>query len=143
METFNQATERLGQSYLKIGELQKEIAEKDRQLARKTRLEALGRMAANLAHEIRNPLGGIQLYVSMLRRDLDWDAAKVRTCDRILDAISGLDSLVEQMLAFGREIEPRKRLQPLRPLVDQALELARAVLEEKKVCVDLSVEATA
>jgi signal transduction histidine kinase len=138
METFNQATERLGQSYLKIGELQKEIAEKDRQLARKTRLEALGRMAANLAHEIRNPLGGIQLYVSMLRRDLDWDAAKVRTCDRVLDAITGLDSLVEQMLAFGREIEPRKRLQPLRPLVEQASSSRGASLEREAGPVDLT-----
>src|SRR5262245_53686760 len=137
METFNQATERLGQSYLKIGELQKEIAEKDRQLARKTRLEALGRMAANLAHEIRNPLGGIQLYASMLRRDLEGDAEKVRSLDRILAAITGLDSLVEDMLAFGREIEPRRRLQPLGPLVEQALDYIRGALAEKTVQVEL------
>jgi signal transduction histidine kinase len=143
METFNQATERLGQSYLKIGELQKEIAEKDRQLARKTRLETLGRMAANLAHEIRNPLGGIQLYASMLRRDLEGDGKKVAVLDRILGAIGGLDSLVEDMLAFGREIEPRRKLQPLRPLVEQALDLARGTLEAKRVRVDVSVDATA
>ena len=143
METFNQATERLGQSYRTIGELQKEIAEKDRQLARKTRLETLGRMAANLAHEIRNPLGGIQLYASMLRRDLERDVPKVEVLDRILGAITGLDSLVEDMLAFGREIEPRRKMQPLRPLVEQALDLARGILEPKRVRVDLGVEATA
>jgi len=143
METFNQATERLGQSYRTIGELQKEIAEKDRQLARKTRLETLGRMAANLAHEIRNPLGGIQLYASMLRRDLESDVRKVEVLDRILGAITGLDSLVEDMLAFGREIEPRRKMQPLRPLVEQALDLARGILEPKRVRVDLSVEAKA
>ena len=137
METFNQATERLGQSYRTIGELQKEIAEKDRQLARKTRLETLGRMAANLAHEIRNPLGGIQLYASMLRRDLEGDAAKVRTLDRILGAISGLDNLVEDMLAFGREIEPRRRLQPLGPLVEQALDFIRGTVAEKGLRVEL------
>ena len=136
METFNQATERLGQSYLKIGELQKEIAEKDRQLARKTRLEALGRMAANLAHEIRNPLGGIQLYASMLRRDLEADAAKVRTLYKILGAITGLDSLVDDMLEFGRDLAPRKVLQPLTPLVERALDLARAALDAKKVQVE-------
>ena len=137
METFNQATERLGQSYRKIGELQREIAEKDRQLARKTRLEMLGRMAANLAHEIRNPLGGIQLYASMLRRDLEADAAKVRTLDRILEAIRGLDSLVEDMLSFGREIEPRRRLQPLGPLVEQALDFVRGTIAEKRIRVDV------
>jgi signal transduction histidine kinase len=137
METFNQATERLGQSYRTIGELQKEIAEKDRQLARKTRLETLGRMAANLAHEIRNPLGGIQLYASMLRRDLEGDAAKVRTLDRILGAISGLDNLVEDMLAFGREIEPRRRLQPVGPLIEQALDFVRGTVAEKRIRVEL------
>ena len=124
METFNQATEKLGQSYLKIGELQRQLAEKDRQLSRKTRLEMLGRMAAGLAHEIRNPLGGIQLYASMLRRDLEGDPEKVRTLDRILAAVTGLDTLVEDMLTFGREIEPRKTVQPLAPVLEDAIALA-------------------
>jgi signal transduction histidine kinase len=137
METFNQATERLGQSYRTIGELQKAIAEKDRQLARKTRLEMLGRMASNLAHEIRNPLGGIQLYASMLKRDLEKDADKVRVLDRILGAITGLDVLVEDMLAFGREIEPRRSLQPFAPLVERALDLVRGPLQEKRVEVEV------
>jgi len=137
METFNQATERLGQSYQKIGELQKAIAEKDRQLARKTRLETLGRMAANLAHEIRNPLGGIQLYASMLKRDLEGDADKVRVLDRILGAITGLDSLVEDMLVFGRDVEPNRKLQPFAPLVEQALDLLRGAIAEKRVRVQV------
>jgi signal transduction histidine kinase len=137
METFNQATERLGHSYRTIGELQKAIAEKDRQLAHKTRLELLGRMAANLAHEIRNPLGGIQLYASMLKRDLDGDDDKVRVLDRILGAITGLDGLVDDMLAFGRDIDPKKRLQSFAPLVEQALDLLRGPIGEKRIAVGI------
>jgi len=124
MQTFNQATEKLGQSYRMIGELQRQLAEKDRQLSRKTRLEMLGRMAAGLAHEIRNPLGGIQLYASMLRRDLEADPDKVRTLDRILAAVTGLDKLVEDMLTYGREIEPRKILHPLAAVLEDAIALA-------------------
>jgi signal transduction histidine kinase len=124
METFNQATEKLARSYQTIGELQKEIAEKDRQLSRKTRLEMLGRMAAGLAHEIRNPLAGIQLYASMLRRDLAADPDKVRTLDRILAAVTGLENLVEDMLTYGRDLEPRRALASLATLVDEALDLA-------------------
>lgn len=133
MQTFHQATERLGQSYARIAELQKELAEKDRKLSRKTRLEALGRMAANLAHEIRNPLGGIQLYASMLRRDLAADPAKVQTVDRILAAVSGLDKLVEDMLAFGRDQEPRRAPARLPAVVDAALDLARTALSRVEV----------
>jgi len=143
METFNQATERLGQSYQKIGELQREIAEKDRQLARKTRLEMLGRMAANLAHEIRNPLGGVQLYAAMLRRDLEKDADKVRVLDRILGAIAGLDRLVEDMLAFGRDVEPNKRLQPFAPILEAVLDLLRGPIAEKGVRVGLRADGAA
>ncbi len=139
MDTFNQATERLGHSYQKIGELQREIAEKDRRLAQKTRLEMLGRMAANLAHEIRNPLGGIQLYASMLKRDLGQDADKVRVLDRILGAITSLDALVEDMLVFGRDVEPKKRLQPLAPLVEQSLGLLAGTIDEKRVRVEVRV----
>ena len=140
MQTFNQATEKLGQSYQKIGELQRQLAEKDRRLSRKTRLEMLGRMAAGLAHEIRNPLGGILLYASMLRRDLERDPGKVRTLDRILAAVAGLDKLVEDMLTYGREIEPRKTVQPLAPVLDDAVGLARAALDEKKVALVRDVD---
>jgi signal transduction histidine kinase len=136
METFNQATEKLGRSVRRISELQQEVAEKDRQLARRTRLEMLGRMAAGLAHEIRNPLGGIELYAGMLRRDLAGDPAKVLTLDRILAAVGGLERLVDDMLTFGRDLEPRRLLLPLDPLVAEALDLARPALEEKGITVE-------
>ncbi len=136
MEVFQQATERLGRSYARITELQKELAEKDRELNRKTRLEALGRMAANLAHEIRNPLGGIQLYASMLRRDLASDLSKVQVLDRILTAVSGLNGLVEEMLTFGRDQEPRRIPTRLAGVVESALDLARTPLEENGIEVE-------
>lgn len=139
MEVFNQATEKLSRSYAHIADLQKEVAEKDRELHRKTRLETLGRMAANLAHEIRNPLGGIQLYASMLRRDLAGDPPKVQTVDRILTAVAGLNSLVEDMLAFGRDQEPQRRPTRLANLVESALDLAGTSLEKNGVEVEQGI----
>lgn len=133
LETFNQATEKLAGSYRRIEELQKELAEKDREIARKSRLEMLGRLAASLAHEIRNPLGGIQLYAAMLRRDLAGDPAKAGTLDRILGAVAGLEKLVEDMLVYGRDLEPRKARRALGEVVDDALALAAAALAEKRI----------
>ena len=143
METFNQATEKLARSYQTIAGLQREIAEKDRQLSRKTRLEALGRMTAGLAHEIRNPLAGIRLYASMLRRDLEGDPSRAQTVDRILAAVSGLGRLVEDMLAYGRDLAPRRVPAPLGPLVDEAVDLARAALEEKAIRVERDLDGAA
>jgi len=132
LETFNQATEKLAGSYRRIEELQIEIARKDREIARKSRLETLGRMASTLAHEIRNPLGGIQLYAGMLRRDLEGDPEKVRVLDRVLGAVAGLDKLVEDMLVYGRELELRKARRSLGAVVDDALALARVSVDVRR-----------
>lgn len=132
LDTFNQATEKLQGSYRRIEELQTQLALKDREIARKSRLETLGRMASTLAHEIRNPLGGIQLYAGMLRRDVEGDAEKTKALDRILAAVAGLDTLVEDMLVYGREVELRKSRRPLGPIVDDALALARVTIDVRR-----------
>ena len=71
---YSEVTEKLQQSHEQLEQtvlaLQAELGEKNRQLERKNRLAALGEMAAGMAHEIRNPLGGIQLYASLLAKDL-------------------------------------------------------------------------
>jgi signal transduction histidine kinase len=132
LETFNQATEKLAGSYRRIEELQTELARKDREIARKSRLETLGRMASTLAHEIRNPLGGIQLYAGLLRRDLEGDPDKARALDRILGAVAGLDKLVEDMLVYGRELELRRSRRSLGDVVEDALALARVSLDVRR-----------
>lgn len=52
-----------------LSEVRLELADKNRQLERRKRLEALGRVAAGIAHEFRNPLGGIKLTIDALRRE--------------------------------------------------------------------------
>jgi signal transduction histidine kinase len=120
MSVLDQASGRLGDSYSRIAALQAEVAAKDRALAHRSRLEMLGRMAATLAHEIRNPLGGIQLYAAMLRRD----GADRETCDRILAAVADLNRLVEDMLTYGRDAEPIKLPLDLGTIADEAIALA-------------------
>jgi signal transduction histidine kinase len=71
----------------------------------------------------------------MLRRDLECDPEKVRSLDRILAAVAGLDSLVGDMLTYGRELEPRRTAQPLALVIEDAIGLARATLEERRIVV--------
>lgn len=135
MELLTQSTERLGRSYETIARLQQALAEKDRQLAQKTRLEMLGRMAAGLAHEIRNPLGGIALYANLLKRDLAGEPEKVETLSKILGAVMNLNRLVEDMLTFGGTLQPVKAVCPVHRVVDEALTLVRGEIEARGISV--------
>ena len=81
--------------------LHRQLAHKDRELARKERLAALGEMAAGLAHEIRNPLGGIQLFASLLERDLADRPESRELAVKISKGVCALDGIVGEVLAFG------------------------------------------
>src|SRR3954467_7902956 len=70
LQMYNQVTQRLQVSHERLeGEvvrLREQLEQKNRELELKKRLAALGEMAAGIAHEIRNPLAGIQLYAGSL-----------------------------------------------------------------------------
>src|SRR5438477_3461631 len=105
---YSGVTERLQQSHEKLQEtviaLREELGEKNRLLERKNRLAALGEMAAGMAHEIRNPLGGIHLYASMLAKDVAAMPAPLDLVKKISGGVKRLEALVSQVLAFSREI---------------------------------------
>jgi signal transduction histidine kinase len=84
--------------------------------ARRLRLEALGRMAAELAHEVRNPLGSIRLFASMLRDDLRGRPDLEEMAVQILAATAGLESTVSNLLAFASPSRAERRLVDLSAL---------------------------
>lgn len=77
------------------------IRREEQEGGRRKRLEALGRMAAELAHEVRNPLGSIRLFAEMLRTDLAQDVEKRSMLEHILASTAGLETTVSNLLAFA------------------------------------------
>jgi signal transduction histidine kinase len=134
---YSEVTERLQQSQEQlrrtVESLREELSEKNRLLERKNRLAALGEMAAGLAHEIRNPLGGIQLYASMLAQDLSDREEPLKMVRKISAGVVRVEALVGHVLQFSRDTSVNPRPMDLAVVVAQAAEYAQKTLVERKV----------
>jgi signal transduction histidine kinase len=137
LQMYNDVTQRLQISHerlqAEVARLTEQLEEKNRELERKKRLAALGEMAAGIAHEIRNPLGGIQLYASTLAADVADRPGAVELVKKISNGVKGLNVLVSDMLAFTRDLQLVKADEDLNEIVMEALELAAPRLLEGDV----------
>jgi signal transduction histidine kinase len=90
------------------------------QATREERLQAMGLMAAELAHEIRNPLGSLSLFAGMLVQDLQAQAAQLELAQHIQSGVHRLNTLVTNTLTFSRDLNPKARTVPLREFWESA-----------------------
>lgn len=147
LQTYNEVTERLKQSHdalaREVCRLRDKLHEQNKELARRERLAALGQMAAGVAHEIRNPLGGIGLYASLLERDLADRPAQRELVRKLSAGIASVDSIVSDVLAFAGDSEPKRQTVRLQKIVEGALDqiAQRAELRHVRVTVDADLDA--
>ncbi len=110
-------------------------------MRRGERLAALGEMAAGVAHEIRNPLGGIKLYAGLLVRALEANEKDRALAEKITTGTDHLNTIVEGMLAFTREMEVRRDPIDLAEVAGASIELAAGAIESSGARVELVGEA--
>lgn len=83
----------------------------------------MGEMAASLAHEIRNPLGSMELFCSLLKKDLGTQPDLLYLAEQIHKGIRTLDRVIANSLQFVRNSAPqRKRVESARALIDELVE---------------------
>jgi signal transduction histidine kinase len=106
MERFNESSSKLELRHSalmgEIEELREQLRRKDEEMKRSERLAMLGETAAALAHEVRNPLGAIALFVSMLKNDLSNQPQPLALVEEIEKSISSLDQVVSNVLHFAK-----------------------------------------
>jgi len=107
------------------------IKERDEQLRRRAeeelreseRLATIGRLAAGIAHEINNPLGGILLISKILLRGTKRGGAERENLERITRNAERCQKIVRGLLDFARQREPKARPMKVNDVVEQSLSL--------------------
>lgn len=101
-----------------------------RQLAeraeRADRLKQLGEMAAGVAHEIRNPLNGIEGFASLLVRDLPEGDKRRRFAQLIVEGVRDLNRTVTGLLEFTRQRRLERRAHDPADLLRAVVEITQA-----------------
>lgn len=97
-----------------------EVKRLEAQVQRMHTLAALGEMAATVAHEIRNPLGGIASFANLLERDLDSGDPNKRLVSKITEGVARLNRIVSSLLTYTRPLNLNTRKADIRGVVEEA-----------------------
>ncbi len=145
---YSELAERMQSSHQRLQaevvRLREELASTNAQLQRSKRLSALGEMAAGIAHEIRNPLAAIQLYVSMIVQDLEVSPPvtepAIENARKVADAVRGLNAIVVDVLTFAKETRPQPQAVAVGMMLARLIDSQRPSIDLARVRVCTRVE---
>jgi len=100
------------------------------------RLRVMGELAAEVAHEIRNPLGSIELMVTLLQEDVRGNEHGSNLLSRIRTSVDNMNHIVTNILLYTRELQPEWSEFPLAELLDAAESIALNTIVKNRVTVE-------
>jgi signal transduction histidine kinase len=104
-----------------VQRLTHELEIKNRELARQSRLADIGQMASHVAHEVRNSLVPVTLYLSLLKRRLADDEGSREIVKKMAAGFTTLEATVSDLLQFTADRDPNWQRFEVRSLVEEVL----------------------
>lgn len=115
------------------------IYQLEEQLQRKERLAAMGELIGRIAHEIRNPLGSVELFASMLQRDLAEHSSAKHYARQISQAVQSMDRLLTNLLLYTRPVRMARDWHLAEPLIGESIKLAAHALTRVPVQIRMDI----
>ncbi len=116
---FNHMAAKLKESYTN---LEQKVEERTAQLLRAERLAAVGELAAEVAHEINNPLGGLQNFASMIENEPENASQTRRYAALMLEGLKRVEMIVKRLLTFSRPYTLRMSENSINAIINGSLE---------------------
>ncbi len=111
------------------------------ELLRSERLAVAGRMAAGIAHEIRNPLAAMRMTVELHARE-EMDAEHRQSLDLLRTEIGRIEEAVAELMDLANPAPPRREPVDLGTVVQEVLSLVRSQADHQGIVVDCRLPAT-
>jgi signal transduction histidine kinase len=121
---------------------QRRLVEVNQQLAHNEKVATLGRVAAQVAHEVRNPLAGLLLYSEHLKSKIDGKLPNgdVQLIDKIIGTINNLTATTEQILNFARPVTLAPRRVDLNEVARDVIELLSTEISAHSIETELKLD---
>ncbi|MBF0236997.1 MAG: PAS domain S-box protein [SAR324 cluster bacterium] len=120
-----------------ITDLKKLEAEADR----KNRFTVMGEMAATIAHEIRNPLGSIELFSSLLKKELPPGTQQQTLIEHISSAIKSMNHIISNLLEFTKPRHVRKERLDVHAFLYEMLDFCKYLIEHNDIQLETNFSA--
>lgn len=140
---WNRATQRLEKTHVilqeEIAHLTAELERKNHELNRRNRLADLGQMASHVAHEVKNNLVPVALYLSLIKRRIAGDPEGLNILTHVETGFNSLNATVNDLLSFTAHRQPERRGFLVDRLVDEIIESVAPQLTAQKVEVEVDI----
>ena len=110
-----------------------EVKQLQDQMRGSERLAAMGEMAVELAHEIRNPLSSMELFASLLREEDTSAQERGGYLDNLQIGIRSLNTILSNMLCFSRNPTPQRETLIVSDLLSEVFSFLGPLLEHRKI----------
>ncbi len=129
-EQFTVSGKRLEERYEQLRKeseaLKLQLRQKELEIKQAQKLATLGETAAAIAHEVRNPLGALKLFTSLLHKELPGTGTATQLLEQMNRSICALENVVSNILQFSRSEKPHMAPLNVHAIISEQIEQSMA-----------------